>query len=175
MAFTAEDGTGVVGANSYATIAQADSYFTDRGNTTWVAYTDQLKQSALINATDYMTVKNAGKWIGVEQFPDNPQGLDFPRMDMAGYADGVPAQIVQACCEYASRWAANPSTGLIPDPTIDATGRTVTRLVEQVGPIKEDTQYDSRNGSVMYTWRPYPYADALVKPFLTYVGGVIRN
>lgn len=40
--------------NSFATVADADSYHTDRANTTWTDFTTAQKQTYLIKATDYI-------------------------------------------------------------------------------------------------------------------------
>ena len=53
MALIVEDGSGLSGANSYASTAQADTYASDRGLTAWTGDT-ATKEAALIRATDYL-------------------------------------------------------------------------------------------------------------------------
>jgi hypothetical protein len=174
MPIVVEDGTGLVNANSYASVADADAYFTDRGNTAWGLATSDDKSSALINATDYIDTTNAGKWVGCVEFPDTPQALAFPRTKMVKFPDGVPAGVVRATYEYAVRWLS--SRTLAPDPTIDESNRLYSMKLDQVGPIKEEVQFDDAKGSQYFTFRPWPYADALLKPYLRgNMGGVIRN
>lgn len=43
MAFIAEDGSGLEGANSLVTVEFADEYFADRMNTAWAALTQEAK------------------------------------------------------------------------------------------------------------------------------------
>lgn len=72
-----EDGTGVAGANSYATVAEFVAFHTDRGNTTLAeADTDQI-ESALVKGTDYLTQKFRMLWKGSRALED--QVLDWPR------------------------------------------------------------------------------------------------
>lgn len=86
MAFVVEDGTGLANANSGASVAEADEYFTDRGITDWTG-TNDVKQAALIRATDYIEMRWAGRWRYTMEFPDTPQALAFPRLDDDGVTD----------------------------------------------------------------------------------------
>jgi hypothetical protein len=64
-----EDGSGIVGANSFATVAEADTYFADRGgNTVWDALADADKEAALIVATDYIEKKFGTRFQGTKKF-----------------------------------------------------------------------------------------------------------
>ena len=53
MSFVLEDGSGVIDSNSYADVAFADAYFSDRKVVAWTGITSS-KQAALISATDYI-------------------------------------------------------------------------------------------------------------------------
>lgn len=77
MAFTVEDGTIVASANSYLSVEAADTYHTDRGNTTWTDATTAAKQAALIKATDYLVQTYRTRWKGIRV--DTDQTLDWPR------------------------------------------------------------------------------------------------
>lgn len=105
-----------------------------------------------------------------------PQALSFPRgnlFDGEGLTvGGVPLRLQQATAEYAVRSLA---ALLMPDPTVDATGRAVTGKVEQVGPIKEETRYTL--GSAVDTLiHPYPAADRLLAEYVISGGSrVIRG
>lgn len=98
MAFTAEDGSGVAGANSYLSVADADTYHTDRGNSGWTG-TDAVKQAALIAATDFLESRYS--WTtGIKA--DADQGLSWPRIGAADRhgnlieSDEVPIEVQQA-------------------------------------------------------------------------------
>jgi len=97
------DGSVVDGANSYVSVAYADTYHDDRGNTTWTG-TDAVKQAALIKATDYVEQVYYGRWIGYPTQANQP--LAWPRsyhdpelyytdFDIAGT---IPEKLKQAVC-----------------------------------------------------------------------------
>lgn len=167
MAFTVEDGTGIAGANSYATVADADAYFTERGVTAWTG-TDDAKKVLLIRATDYIELRFAARFKGATEFPDAPQGLSFPRTGITGYA-GVPACLKKATFEYALRAIAGP---LAPDLPFEANGLQLTAKRTKVGPIETDLQYKQTGaGSTVPAFRPYPAADTHLRPLLAPSGG----
>ena len=170
MAFTPEDGTGVVGANSYVTEAFSLTYHADRGNTAWAALaTSALREQALVRATDYIDKRFGRRFIGWRQSSD--QGLEWPRID-AFDADeflinGVPTQIQKAISEYALRAATtNP---LAPDNSdVGLEG-----LREKIGPIEVERKIRmglfSASGSSMVdpTSIPdYPEADLWIEELL---------
>lgn len=103
-----------------------------------------------------------------------PQSLSFPRLrlfDREGLSVlGIPTQLKHATAEYAVRAV---SAALMPDPTIDATGRSVTRKRERVGPIETDIQYEG-GGAISQLIHPYPAADRLLSEYVTSSGRVIR-
>ena len=95
------------------------------------------------------------------------QPLSFPRLylyDRAGNAVlGIPKGLKQATAEYAVRAAA---AKLAPDLTTDASGGSVRRKLEQIGPLVEETEYV--DGSFLSRLLvPYPEADKLISQYLT--------
>lgn len=67
-----------VGTNSYITVAQADSYWSARNNSTWAGATTADKEKALIEATQY--IDNSFSFIGVHGTLDlDTQPLAWPR------------------------------------------------------------------------------------------------
>ena len=67
MAFTIEDGSGVLGANTYMTVAEVSTYLTDRGReTAWDAATAAVAQAALIEATDYIEQRFGDRFKGIK-------------------------------------------------------------------------------------------------------------
>ena len=69
MAFLVETGAGVPGANSYASVAFALAYLTDRGRATengWTASTTAAKQAALIAATDHIERRFGSRFRGTK-------------------------------------------------------------------------------------------------------------
>lgn len=99
MAFVVEDGTGLTNSNSYAAVADADSYFTDRGNTAWAALTNDEKQIALIKGTDYLD--GTYRFKGTKS--DSAQALQWPRDDVyddeGNEISGIPEALKKATYE----------------------------------------------------------------------------
>lgn len=163
MTFIVEDGTSVTDANSYGTIAGADTYFTDRGVTTWTGI-DAEKQAALIKATDYIDTRFGSSVKGDAMEVD--QSLVFPT-DYWGAV--IPANLSKGTYEYALR---SMSAALAPDPTIDA---SIIRTKRVVGPITTENEYSEGGaGSVNNNLQPYPAADMLIAPLLRASNKVIR-
>lgn len=109
MTLIVENGSGVAGAESYASVAQASAYHTARGATAWDDVDD--KEAALRKATDYMLQNYRLGWKGFRVKPD--QALDWPRYEcyIPGYRLGrwagdylvpstvVPIEVRNACIE----------------------------------------------------------------------------
>lgn len=166
MTFVVEDGTGLTTANSYGAVADADAYFTDRGITSW-AGTSPQKQGWLVQATDYIELRWGDRFIGVEEFPDNPQALGWPRVDEeTGDSLGVPLNLKKATYEYANRARIGP---LAPDPSFDS-GGAVTKSRKKVGPIETEVTYSAGTTSSGQL-KPYPAADLLMKGLYVPSGG----
>lgn len=83
MAVTPEDGTGVLGADVYDSVANTDAWVAANGaNATWTAATTTAKEAAMKKATRYMD--SVYDWNGIIVFPVSatlPEGqpLDWPR------------------------------------------------------------------------------------------------
>ena len=191
MALTVEDGTGLVGADAYISVANADTYFLASANATWAAATSPAKEVAIIKATRYIEKRFGTKWKGL--IASSEQALGWPRRyvyDERGteLVDQVPVQIARACAEYAVQALANP---LIPEtvyPIADGApvpfGR-INRKVEKVGPVYEETYYSVSgvhaskvgSGSSLVDGDKvvqYPEADFLIGPFIKSTKGVSR-
>jgi hypothetical protein len=166
VAFTVEDGTGVTDANSLCSVSFADAYFAERGVVAWTG-SSTVKEQALVKATDYIETRFAARFKG--EVADAEQALSWPRIN-AGADDIVPIAVRKAASEYASRAL---TAVLAPDPVMDETGRSLQSKTEKVGPILESTVYSESTSVQMF--KPYPAADALLRPYLKYNGGVVRN
>lgn len=170
MAFLVEDGTGLANANSGASIAEADAYFTDRLVTAWVG-DDTTKQGALIRATDYIELRFASRFKGTAEF-DGVQALSFPRLNDEGASVGLPIAYKRAICEYAVRALSAP---LAPDISVSSTGVGIIAESHKTGPITDTYRYASKGATASVNlFRPYPAADALLGPLLKQRSGLIR-
>lgn len=162
MALEVEDGTGKANADSYVSVAEADTYHSDRGNTLWATMSTPEKEASLRRGTDYMVQVYRDLWAGSRKTVE--QSLDWPRYEVpikdspTGYGswpsyyadDEVPLAVRQACALMAFKAA---SGDLAPD-----VGTPVKR--EKVGPIEVEYQDGARQ-----TVR-YQALDNMLGPFL---------
>jgi len=142
MALIVEDGTVVVGAESYLTVSAADTYHANRGNTAWTDLDTPVKEQSLRKATDFMVQNYRTRWAGYRFNVSQP--LDWPRAWVpirdvpSGYGAFsafvsniiVPDAVKNACAELALKAA---TAELAPDLS-----QVVTR--EKIGPIEVDYQ-----------------------------------
>lgn len=85
MALVVEDGTGLADAESFASVAAANDYWTARASTAWDALTDETKEAALRQATDYIEAIYGGRWKG--ERIGSTQALSWPRYGVV--VDGI--------------------------------------------------------------------------------------
>lgn len=161
MAFVVEDGTGIDGANSFVDVAYADDYFADRGNTVWAALTEEQKQAALIQASDYVSTQYSYKGTKI----DTSRMLAFPRngvVDPNGLlVTGVPECVKRCTAELGVRASQG---ALVPDPEFDESGRAVKMKSEALGPLKRTLEY-AGPGDLLNESR-YPVVDAMMCSWL---------
>jgi hypothetical protein len=170
MSLVVEDGTGLVNAESYISVTDADAYHTNRGHTGWTGSTG-TKEIALRKATEYIDSRWGGRFKGEKEFPDTPQALEFPRLCIEGYG-GIPVCLQRATAEYALRAL---TAELAPDPVIDASGLSIVGSRKKVGPIETETTFASQGpGSSVQLLRPYPTADMLLRPVLLSSNSLVR-
>jgi len=154
MALVTEDGTGLSTAESYISVADATTYFTNRGNTTWGAIaSDALREAYLRKATDYMTQMYRARWEGARYTED--QALCWPRTGVVRDSwsvaiDEIPVEVQNACAELALKAS---TAELAPD----LTRGTIREKIDVV-----DTWYDK--SSPEYT--RYRAIDAMLQPYL---------
>jgi len=154
MSFTVEDGSGIVGANSYLSTAAADIYWADRNNSDWAAATLAVKEGALIAASQYLDVTY--RWKGRKG--SSGQGLDWPRggvLDDEGLSAGgsaLPTAVIAATAELALEALAER---LLPGQT---RGGAVKREKVRVDVIAEEQEYFEGAPS----GRSFPLVDRLL-------------
>lgn len=133
MTIVVEDGTGLSTAESYASVADANTYFAKRLNAAWDELDDiDDKEPALIKATDFMERVYGQKWIGTRT--SETQALSFPREGVKRVGgwnyydnDEIPREVKVACMELALKVSSEP---LAADLTADDFIEAVT-----IGPI----------------------------------------
>lgn len=172
MTIVVEDGTGLPNAESYASVAEADTYLAARGITTWGGLQQPEKEQALRRATDYMSTY---QWQGVRTVAT--QALDWPRMYVRAYDADVswtvlPQAIKNACIELAWRGAAGP---LLPDVKADDdSGKQLTKTVKKVGPIDIEKTYASRGPLSTIEPPLWSAVNVIVKEYVRKGFGVYR-
>lgn len=110
MALTVEDGTGLAAADSFISVTDADTYFTNHGSpSAWTGLTNANKESALRYAT--LFINHRYQWPGMILV--DTQALALPRKfgyDEEGRSladDEVWSQVEQATCEAALAHVSN--------------------------------------------------------------------
>lgn len=169
MTIIVEDGSGLSNSVSYVSAADATAYFLARGNATWAALSDAVKEECLVRATDFMVERYRLKWKG-RRF-SLTQALDWPRVGVTiedpngSYPQAyglfeisyttVPTEVKNACAELALRAS-------IAALSEDQSTRV---LQETIGPItvKYD-QYAPQSAQ-------YVQVEGILKPFLNISSG----
>jgi hypothetical protein len=125
-----ETGQGGADSESYASAAQADTYFANRGMTNWATMSTNEKEQALRRACDYMTRQYGSMLVGTRV--SDTQALDFPRINVPNLVSGyyasniVPRDIVNANIELAIRAAAGELDEDLDAPVIEETVGSLT-------------------------------------------------
>lgn len=143
MVLIVEDGTGVVGAESYVSVSAADTYWGNRtqlsASATWTAATTAVKEGALREATDFLDAQYGPFYRGIRR--GYVQSLLWPRSnakDDAGYdLPALPSALQDAVCQLAARAVSAPLASDL------ERGGTVKRLKEKIGQIEVETEYDA--------------------------------
>lgn len=141
MSLIVEDGTGLANADSYLSVADADTYHSNLGNTSWGALSTPNKELALRKATKYLDHRYFYRWRGARSY--RQQGLDWPRyqvIDRDGYLldfDELPQALKNATAEAA---LIASSEDLEPDVAADDSGSLSSEMVK-VGPVEISQAY----------------------------------
>lgn len=102
MALIVENGDGLPDAESYVSVAEADSYHEDYGNTEWSSASPADRGIALRRATQWIDGKYGRRFIGIPS--DGSQALLWPRRESDAYCTsltGIPVKLRQATAEAA--------------------------------------------------------------------------
>ena len=147
---------GDAAAESYASVSEADAYFTKRGATAWTG-SDATKEAALRLGTQFLDNAYRSKWVGLTA--TQTQALAWPRVDGSRGGQGrsfgygytfplydingwqidsttVPAQVKYAAMEAAL--LALSGTAL--EPTL-ARGGQIKSIDKSVGPLRKAIVY----------------------------------
>jgi hypothetical protein len=148
-----------VGTNTYLSVADADTYWSNRSNTTWSSATTAQKEAALLEATQY--IDGAYSFIGTQI---TANALAFPRYgafivrgNLAGISYDsatIPPQITTACAELA----------------LEALGGRLAPSQERGGAIKREKvdslEVEYQDGAPSN--KTYDFVDMLLAPLLSH-------
>ena len=156
-----------VGTDSYVSVADADTYWSDRNNLDWTTADTADKEKALREATEFIDGTYARQWIG-EHPGSASQVLAWPRngaVDSEGRSvTGIPQRVKDAT----SRLALDALSAFLSEAE-DRGGR-VARA--KVGPLDVSYFGDAPAGTA------YPFLDLTLKPLLVHGGagggGLVR-
>ena len=154
MALITENGSGLSTAESYVSVASADTRLAALGLTNWTTLSTAEKEQALRRATARMEQAYRSRWKGERK--TTAQALAWPRYGVVidGYvtveSDVVPTDVANACAELAFKAAAG-------DLNADL-GRATIR--EKVGPI--ETEYSASSPQTVR----YRALDMALAPYL---------
>ena len=143
-----EDGTGLPGAESYVSVADADAYATAMGHASWLApgVTDPQKETALRRATQY--VDSRYQYKNSKLLSEQP--LEWPR---AGFPWPIK-RVLDATCELAVRALAGELySDVAPEDNIKS---------ETVGPLTTVYQDAESGGQVRFA-----VVDDLLAPYVS--------
>jgi hypothetical protein len=170
MALEVEDGTAKANANAYVSAADADTYFTLRGNENWTDADTADKEAAIVRATFALDAKYGPSWVGVKK--TQAQALQWPRIEKKDSTTGVtdadgyeiettvvPQKVIDACCEVA---------------LIELTERFLSESVDRDSMVTSE-----RVGPISTTWSSgaptvtlYPHIDAMLQGLAGSASGV---
>jgi hypothetical protein len=163
MAVTIDATVGGATANSYVTLASANSYMEGRLNaTTWDDATDDEKNRALVEATHELEVQ---PWDGTRV--TTTQALAWPRQwvvnpDDPNYNDYsttvIPSRVTTAQMELAFQFIKSGTTDVA---ALDPTDGIIRKKVDVL-----ETEY-SEHGRLVRGLRRYPRVWEHIEPLLT--------
>lgn len=136
MAVTVVADAGSASANSFATLAEADTFAESKlpSPTAWDAASDDTCNRALVSATRWLSNL---LWLGART--DATQALSWPRTGVTNVddpdenefdADEVPQQVKDATCELAILMVAAGTTDLAAAPATDGIVRRKVDVLE---------------------------------------------
>lgn len=163
MALIVEDGTGLVGAESYVSDTDASTYLTSIGNPgdpEWTAASVGEREIALRQATQYLNSIRRDQWRGTRK--TKLQALAWPRafaVDDDNFPiadDAVPLALERATAEAAWRFIKNSGV-LIPDYA--GTG-DIKRRRSKVGSLEDEVEFLA--GSTPGDQQVFPVIELLI-------------
>ncbi len=153
----------IVGTDSYVSVANADTYWSNRNNSAWAAASTADKEKALRFATEYIDGTYEGRWVG-EHPGSASQVLAWPRngaVDSEGRdVTGIPQRVADAT----ARLALEALTDFL--SAAEDRGGRISRAA--VGPLDVSYFRDAPPGTA------FPFLDLMLAPLLDVGDGLVR-
>lgn len=157
MALVVETGAGVAGADSYISVADADTYFTEHGSpSTWTSASTAEKESALRYAAVWV---DDHAWLST--LVSATQALAWPRNGFTDHkgrtwlSTQVPGDVVDAQCEAALAHLAGDGLNAAPAAALQEIKADVLGLKFKTGGTSSEPSVPS---IVSRTLQPYTIA-----------------
>lgn len=172
MSIVVETGAGLEEANSFASVAFADSYHSARGKDSWAAATQTKKEAALVVASDYVDAKYRSRWIGTKT--KDSQSLTWPRYGAVTAEGGVisstyiPVDIKRAVVELAGYVI----DGVVLNPVSDAAKDKGPVTMEKVGDI--EVQYAAPSNSGASKLPVFHQVEEFLSNYFRVAGGTVK-
>lgn len=165
MALIKEDGTIVTGANSYTDLADANAYFTAKGELGW-AGDDSFKEQNLINATTAIDALYGERYISriVDEEPSQsllwPREFTNDRNQRRINEDTIPNALKNAQMEMAL--LAQNGVDLFPEGN---KANDITQSSVSIGDISESTTFQKLNKE-QATYDGFREIELILRPIL---------
>ena len=165
--FIVETGEGLINANAYITIAEADQIIENYGDSQdWSSAEDEEKENAIREASRYVDLRY--KFQGFKSNWD--QALEFPRIEVYDFGgiqqdyNVVPEKLKQACAYLALKVIEG---NILLDDLDGGTDATIQSQSSSIGPISESITY--RDGAPPN--KSYQIANKLLEQYTAFRGG----
>ena len=160
-----ETGLKPIGANTYVSLADAETYHTNYANTDWTGNTDdEMKKQALVTATQAVDLLYGERYMSTI-YPDSAQALLFPRLwFMDTDARIVRENTIPECLKRAVYELALMQLNGVDVFPMQAIGSLVKTASVKVGDIATATEYfKAAEGESFAGFRK---VDILLRPIL---------
>jgi hypothetical protein len=158
-----ETGVGILNADSLASVAEADNFWSGRGaaGTTWMALTVPLKEAALRDASDYVSagLRSGRPLSDLQSFSWPWDGVDLLARDRATVAR---ATILAADVARLGPLTSGAARG----------GRVLSES-KTLGPLSKATSYSDRDTGSSANGRDLSFVDSLIASLSGTGGGLI--
>lgn len=163
MAFVIEDGTGVTDANALISVAELNTYMSDRGEDIYANIESEKEAAIIIASQDYIDTYFTIRGTSLT----TTQGMQIPTDEVELFADIKRACAMGAVLHLEGRLFVNAT---------DVTQRVVIKEESKVGSLMENTVYQE-DGAGYTTKYPTTSIDRIMNKYSigSGLGGLVRG